>query len=194
MDKEPEPKVNEKKPPEESKRQDVDFFDELPIRINMDEVEGAESFTVFMRPLRVEELQILNRVAYLQEKNEEDSQASLLLISLMVDTLDVSGEEIPVEATSGLITNMIEFNFPADMTKKDKPVEKKPKKDGLTDCFDFLITHGHTYSEIMIYPIPVFNDFIVAISERLGIKKKPEDAAAAFRKLGLPIKPRGAKK
>lgn len=189
------PKTDNKekeKPPEESKRADVDFFDELPIRINMEEIEGAESFYIFMRPLLVEELQILNRVTFLQEKKADCEQASLLLISLMIDTLNVDGEEVPVEATAGLVANMIEYNFPPDMTDPDKKTKKKPTgKDGLIDCFDFLVAHGHNYSEILQYPVPVFNDFIIAIAERLGIKKKPVDAATAFRKLGIPINPRG---
>jgi hypothetical protein len=198
MDKEPEPKPDEEKPPEDSKREDVEFFDEYPILINMDEynesrpeADQIESYTIFMRPLIVEELQILNRVTHLQEKNQESEQAALMLVSLMVDTLDVTAEEVPVEATSGLVAKMIEYNFPPDMTGPDKEVKKKSTgKDGLIDCFDFLIANGHSYSEILGYPVPVFNNFIVVIAERLGIKKKPEDAAAAFRKLGLPINPR----
>lgn len=202
MDIEPKSKTDEEKkekPPEDSKREDVEFFDELPIFMNMDEynenrpeADQVESFYIFMRPMRVEEIQILNRVTYLQEKNKECEQAGLMLVSLMVDTLDVTAEEVPVEATSGLVAKMIEYNFPQDMTDPDEVAKKKPTgKDGLIDCFDFLISHGHTYSEIMIYPVPVFNNFIIAIAERLGIKKKPVDAATAFRKLGIPINPRG---
>ena len=201
MEPEPKPDEEKKEPPgEELKRQEIDFFDELPIFLNMDEynegrkeAEQIPSFTVFMRPLIVEELQVLNRVTYLQEKNKECEQAAFILVRLMVETLSVSGEEVPVEATGGLVAKMIEYNFPPDMTKPDKEVKKKDPtgKDGLIDCFDFLITHGHSYSEILLYPVPVFNNFIIVISERLGIKKKPEDAAAAFRKLGLPITKRG---
>ena len=195
MDTQPKPDKEKTPPAEDPKREDVEFFDEYPILINMDEVEGAESFYVFMRPMRVEEIQILNRITYLQEKNKYCEQASFMLVSLMVNTLDVTGEEVPVEATSGLVAKMIEYNFPPDMTDPTKTTKKKAvnKKDGLIDCFDFLVAHNHNYSEIMKYPIPVFNDFINTIAERLGINKKPEDAAAAFRKLGIPINPRGNK-
>lgn len=202
MDTEPKPD-EPTEPPKDSKPEDVAFFDEYPIFLNMDEYnsgrpedEHVDSFTVFMRPLMVGEIQILNRITYLQEKNPDCDQASFLLVNLMVDTLDVTGEEVPVEATSGLVDKMIEYNFPEDMTAPDKEVEKKPKptSDGLVSCFDFLITHGHDYSEILKYPIPLFNNFITTIAKRLGISKKPEDAAAAFRKLGIPVRPRGNKK
>ncbi len=174
------------------KKIDVDFFDEYPILINMDDVEGVESFTVFMRPLKIKEIQILNRVTYLQEKDENSEQAKDILISLVVNTLNVSGSEIPVEATSGLISQMISFNFPKDKDDEDEN-KSNSKKDSLIDCFDFLIKNGHNYRDIMEYPIPLFNNFIITIAERLGIKQKPIDARVAFGKLGIPIKPRGNK-
>jgi hypothetical protein len=117
----------------------------------------------------------------------------MILVNLAVRTLNVSNAEMPVESTSGLIKHMIEFNFPKGSTSTDEEGKEPDPKNGLIDCFDFLITHGHRYSEIMEYPVPLFNDFIIVIAERLGVVKKPMDAADAFRKLGIKIKPRGDK-
>jgi hypothetical protein len=185
--------MEEKKPdkktagkPESLKRVNADFFQELPITIN---IEDGDSFVVFMRPLKIKEIQILNRVAHLQEKNPGDEQAAMMLVSLVINTLNVSGDEIPVGAASGLVSRMIEYNFPRDQKTEDKKSKKNIKGD-LIDCFDFLIAQGHRHSDIMEYTISQFNNFIVIIAERLGIKKKPMDAAEAFRKLGLPVKQR----
>jgi hypothetical protein len=171
-----------------------DFFEELPIYINMDKYKGETSFTVFMRPLKIKEIQILNRVTYLQEKDADSEQAAMILVNLAVRTLNVSASEMPVGTTSGLIHKLIEFNFPKNSDTSDEEDKSKSEpKNSLVDCFGFLITHGHCYNDIMEYPIPLFNDFIIVIAERLGIKKKPMDARAAFQKLGIPIKQRTEK-
>jgi hypothetical protein len=180
-------KKKEKSEKPKPERKSVDFFQELPITIN---IEGSDSFIVFMRPLKIKEIQILNRVAHLQEKNPSDEQAAMMLVSLAVNTLNVSGSEMPVETTSGLVAQMIKYNFPQDQKTKDKKLKEDTKGD-LIDCFDFLLLHGHKYSDIMEYTILQFNDFITILAERLGLKKKPMDAAQAFRKLGLPVKQRG---
>jgi hypothetical protein len=184
-------KEEEKKPkPKPVSKVDNDFFEELPIKINMPD--GEEPFIVFMRPLKVKEIIILNRVTYLQERDPDSVQAAMILVNLVVRTLNVSNAEMPVESTSGLIKHMIEFNFPKNSTEEEESKKPDPK-NGLIDCFDFLINNGHRYGEIMEYPVPLFNDFIIVIAERLGVVKKPMDAADAFRKLGIKVKPRGDK-
>jgi len=169
----------------------ADFFDEMRIKITLPE---GQSFTVFMRPLKVKEISILNRITYLQEKNVDDEQAAMMLIKLVVDTTSHTSKEIPQIAIEGLIKNFIEFNFP-----KDKPVKKVKKKTetvGIIDCIDFLISIGHTYSDIMEYHIPQFNAFIETASIRLGHKKKPVtikrpvSTEEALRQNGIMVKPR----
>jgi len=193
MDAYTKPDNNKKAPVEKLIRQDVEFFEELPIPINMADGTG---FIVFMRLLKVKEINILNRIVYMQEQDPNSEQAAVMLISLAAGTLNVSSDEIPVEASSGLVKYMIEFNFPEkdstlDKKKNDIPGTKLKEKDGLINCIDFLIANGHSYSDIINYPVKVFDSFIITIAERLGIKQKPTDPAAAFRKLGLPVKPRG---
>lgn len=176
---------------------DVELFEELPIPIN---IEGGKDFMVFMRLLKVKEIPILNRIVYMQERDKNSEQAAIMLISLAASTLNVSSDEVPIEASSGLVKNMISFNFPEkketpDDKPDDKPKKDKPKKkDGLINCIDFLISNGHNYGDIMEYPVRVYDHFIITIAERLGVKQKPVDPAEAFRKLGLKVKPRGDKK
>ena len=186
----------EKKKPVELVRQDVEFFEELPIPIN---IEGGKSFVLFMRLLKVKEIVILNRIVYMQERDPNSEQAAVMLILLAGSTTNMPIDEIPVEASSGLVKHMISFNFPEkEEGPDDKPDDKlkksKPnKKGGLVNCIDFLIANGHTYSDIMEYPVRIFDSFIITVAERLGIKQKTTDPADAFRKLGLPVKQRGSK-
>jgi len=186
------PKQNDKKKtPPGIVRESVEFFEELPIPIS---TEDGESIIVFMRPLKVKEIPILNRIIYLQERDTNSEQAIKMLVLLAANTLSVSNNEIPTEIHNELVQHMIEFNFPKkDDNPEKKPNNKQEEKDGLINCFDFLIANGHSYSDIMNYPVKIFNNFIIVTMERLGIKQKPIDPATAFRKLGLPVKPRGNK-
>ncbi len=161
------------------------FFHELPITI---EIENQASLIIFMRPLLIKEIQVLNRVTYLQERDSDSDQAALLLINLMTSTLNIPADELPAEAIEGLIIQMIKFNFPESKNKaktSDQTKNKQSKSDGLVECFDFLISNGHNYPDILNYPILQFNQFIVTIAERLGIKKKPIPATEGLQKLGI---------
>ncbi len=179
------------------------FFREKPIAINVEtqDTEETTSYTVFMRPIKVKDLSILNRIVYLQEDNPEDVQAAGMLLELVTSTLHMESDILPIEATSKLISYFIEYNFPKEVKKvktdkekaEDEKRKKLPKKEpkninGLLGCFDFLISQGHIYSDIMEYSLPDFNDFVTTAAERLGIKKKPMDAVKAFQKLGIPVK------
>jgi hypothetical protein len=170
------------------------FFAEKPIFINLEDIEGEDSFYVFMRPLKVKEIPILNRITYLQTINPEDEQAGIMLMNLMVDCLNVTSEEIPASATSGLIQHLIKYNFPKKDESKNTSENKKKNKNKLVNCFDFLITNGHTESDIMEYPINRFDDYINVVATRLGIKKEPVSAEVALKKIGLPFRSRGKKK
>jgi len=187
---------DKKKTPPEPIREPVEFFEELPIPIN---IEGGKSFVLFMRLLKVKEIVILNRIVYMQERDPNSEQAAVMLILLAGSTTNMPIDEIPVEASSGLVKHMISFNFPEKKKDpNDKPDDKskksKPdKKDGLLNCIDFLIANGHKYSDIMEYPVKIFDNFIITVAERLGMKPKTTDPAEAFRKLGLPVKQRGSK-
>lgn len=197
MDVKPKSKPDDKKKtPPEPIREEVEFFEELPIPIN---IEGGKNFVVFMRLLKVKEIPILNRIVYMQERDPNSEQAAVMLILLAGSTLNLPIDEIPVEASSGLVKHMISFNFPEkkkdpdDKTDDKSKKDTQKKKDGLVKCMDFLISNGHKYSDIMEYPVKIFDNFIITVAERLGCKPKVTDPAEAFRKLGLPVKPRGNK-
>lgn len=160
------------------------FFDEKPILIS---IPGFDTFTIFMRPLKVREIPLLNRITYLQEKDPSDQQAALMLVLLAVSTTNVSKNDLPGGAAGGLVRYFIEYNFPKD--ENIEPPSSK-KKGGMAECFDFLISNGHIYSDIMDYPVKHFNKLVDVASIRLGLKKEPMDAVKAFGKLGIPVLPR----
>jgi hypothetical protein len=175
---------------------DSEFFKEMPlsISIEMEDTGEKSSFVVFMQPLKVKDIAILNRIAYLQEKDEQDKQASMMLVSLMTSTLSLDSDQIPIEATEQLIKYFIEYNFTNNNKKDDDIPGPKHENinEGLLQCIDFLISNGHRYADIMEYPITLLNDFVDTAAERLGLKKKTIDPAQAFRQLGLTIRPRNS--
>lgn len=183
-----------KKPEIKIEKKPSVFFKEKPIVINITNIEGDESFdesfTVFMRPLKIKEIPILNRITHLQEKDANDEQAAMMLISLAVGTLDVTSEELPMSASGGIVAKFIEYNFPKDENTEAAIEKAKKSKNNIDDCIAFLIEHNHIYSDILEYPIPHFNGFVSILAEKLGTKKKPMNAADAFRKLNIPVKPR----
>lgn len=167
----------------------------IPITITDDGIGDIMSFVVFMRPLKVKDIETLNYITYLQEIDPGDEQATMLLVSIVVSTLSMPGNEIPIGATDKLIKYFIEYNFPPDPEDKTKEAPaKKDINDSLVSCVDFLISTGHSYADIMEYPVPLFNTFVEVAAERLGLKKATIDPAAAFRKLGLPIRSRSENK
>lgn len=197
------PNQNNKKGPQlKSTQGDVELFEELPIPINLPD---NTTIIVFMRLLKIKEINILNRIVYMQERDSNSQQAAVMLISLAASTLNIPSNEIPVEASSKLVKYMISLNFPdknktGNNKKKNKTINnessksnKQNKKEGLIECIDFLISNGHTYDSIMEYPVKVFDKFVTIAAERLGLKQKTTDPAEAFRKLGLPVKKRGSK-
>jgi hypothetical protein len=163
------------------------FFAEKPIFIDL---EDGNSFHVFMRPLRIKEISVLNRIIYLQEKDKDSEQAGLMLMDLTVECLNVTDKDIPAAAMCGLVEYFIEYNFPKKNEDEPKTGPEKTNRNGIVDCFDFLISNGHKNSDIMEYTIPRFNQYIEVVSERLGLKKKPVGAEEAFRKIGIPIRRR----
>ncbi len=168
------------------------FFYEKPLTIN---IEDEGSFVVFMRPLKVKDIQVLNRITHLQTIDPEDSQAASMLIGLMTSTLSIPGDELPAEATSDLITYFLQLNFPPEETKtaEEKTKELTKKKQGIAECVDFLTKQGHEYNDILNFTIPQFKKLIEVAAIRLGIKKEAMSPEDAFRKLGIPVRPRTPK-
>ena len=170
------------------------YFQEKQITVT--DTEG-EKLDFFMRPLRIKELQIIQRVSLLAENKDSDEFTTSLLLSLVVACLSIDGKFIPVEATEELINTFIEYNFPdtkEEFEESDRSATKKKKKtEPLSFFIDFLVNQGYTVSDIMEMTMPQFNELIVKAGERLSPSSKVMDPLEAFQKMGIPIRNRGRK-
>jgi hypothetical protein len=170
------------------------YFQEKQISIT--DAEG-EKLDFFMRPLKIKELQIIQRVSVLAESDDSDEFTTPLLLSLVIGCLSIDGEFVPGEATEELINTFIEYNFPdtkkkfeeSDRSKTKKKTDKKAEP--LSFFIDFLVNQGHSVSDIMEMTMPQFNELIVKAGERLSPSTKQMDPLVAFRKMGIPIRNRG---
>ncbi len=166
------------------------FFQEKQIVINNAEGEKLE---FFMRPIKIKELQIINRIAMLSEGSIAEEFSTPLLLSLMLDCLSIDGKNIPVEATETLVSTFLEYNFP-DIGKDTfeesdrSQTKKKNAEEPLSFYIDFLINQGHTVSDIMEMTLPQFNELVLKAGERLCPEKKVLDPLTVFRKMGIPIR------
>ncbi|MCP4254124.1 MAG: hypothetical protein GY775_12085 [Candidatus Scalindua sp.] len=157
----------------------------------------GEEVKFFMRPIKVKELKIINRVNALAENADAEEFTTPLLLSLMLDCLSIEGSNIPVSATKELIDTFIGYNFPEIKEEKkfeesDRSKTKKKKKvEPLSFFIDFLVNQGHTVAGIMEMTLPQFNELCEKAGERLHPEAKVMDPLEAFKKMGLPIRKRG---
>lgn len=171
------------------------FFAEKNISISNKEGEIVE---FFMRPIKIKELNVINRVSVLAENAGAEEFTTSLLLSLMLDCLNIDGKNIPVSAAEKLIDTFIDYNFPELKEEKkfeesDRSATKKKKKvEPLSFFIDFLVNQGHCVSDIMEMTLPQFNELIERAGERLNPESKIGDPLETFRKMGLPIRKRGA--
>ncbi len=168
------------------------FFAEKQISITNAEGEKLE---FFMRPLKIKELQVVHRVSLLAENENSDEFTTPLLLSLVIGCLSIDGNLVPAEATEDLINTFIDYNFP-DSKKKfeesDRSATKETKEpEPISFFIDFLVNQGHTVSDIMEMTMLQFNELIIKAGERLSPSTKKMEPLVAFRKMGLPIRPRG---
>lgn len=171
------------------------FFEEKQISITNAEGEELE---FFIRPIKIKELQVINRVSSLAESDNTEEFTTPLLLSLMLDCLSIDGKNIPIEATEKLINIFIDYNFPdtedlSEENNKSKTKKKKKKVEPLSYFIDFLVHQGHTISDIMEMTLPQFNELIQKAGERLNPASKAMDPVDAFRKMGIPIRKRNGK-
>ncbi len=175
------------------------YFDETPITVKNKQ---GEEVSFFMRPIKVKELKIINRVSMLTqnalaENADAEEFTTPLLLSLMLDCLSIDGSNIPGSTLDRLITTFIDYNFPE--IKEEKKIEesdrsktkKKKKVEPLSFFIDFLVNQGYTLSCIMEMTIPQFNELIIKAGERLSPAAKVMEPLEAFKKMGLPIRKRG---
>ena len=170
------------------------YFTEKQISIT--DAEG-EKLDFFMRPLKIKELQVIQRVSLLAENENSDEFTTPLLLSLVIDCLSIDGKFIPAEATDELFNTFIVYNFPdteKQFEESDRSATKKKKKtEPISFFIDFLVNQGHTVSDIMEMTMPQFNELIVKAGERLNPSSKIMDPIEVFKKIGIPIRNRGRK-
>ncbi len=170
------------------------FFEEKKITIINTE---GEKVTFFMRPIKIKELKVINRVSALAENADAEEFTTPLMLSLMLDCLSIDGKNIPISTTEKMIDTFIDYNFPDIKDEKkfeesDRSTTKKKKEvEPLSFFIDFLVNQGHIVSDIMEMTMPQFNEFVVKAGERLNPKLKIMDPLEAFRKMGIPIRKRG---
>lgn len=166
------------------------YFKEKHIVIGND---AGETIEFFMRPIKIKELKIINRVSVLAQASGSDEFTMPLLIELLNSTLSIDAEKIPVSASRGLVNAFMEFNFPEAKTgdgetikTTDKSIKKKLKE--LSFWIDFLATQNYSIADIMELTVLQFNELIKAAGDRLCPEKKIQDPEAVFRKIGIPIR------
>jgi hypothetical protein len=160
------------------------FFEEKQISI---ENGDGQVVTFFMRPIKIKELPIINRVSKLAEESDSEEFTTPLLLSLMLDCLSIGGENIPVSATQDLVNTFIEYNFPKpDEANETKKLKKKTEP--LSFYIDFLVSVGHSVPDIMEMTLSQFNELIMKAGERLNPSLKIQDPIDVFRKLKIPIR------
>ncbi len=166
------------------------FFEEKQITITNAEGEKLE---FFMRPIKIKELVIINRVSVIAENENAEEFSTPLLLSLMLDCLSIDGKNIPITATEKLIKTFIDYNFPPDKTEEsDRSRTKKEKKtEPLSFFIDFLVNQGYCLSDVMEMTLPQFNELVKKAGERLNPKLKIMDPLEVFKKMGIPIRKRG---
>ena len=163
------------------------FFEEK--RISIENGDG-DVLEFFMRPIKIKELPIINRVSKLAEESDAEEFTTPLLLSLMIDCLSIEGEQVPAEATQGLMTTFIEYNFPTpdEAEEKAKAHKKKEKSEPLSFYIDFLVSIGYSLFDILEMTMGQFNELILKAGERLNPKSKIMDPMEAFQKMGIPIR------
>jgi hypothetical protein len=152
---------------------------------------GGEELMFFMRPIKVKELQVIHRISNLAKEKNSDQFTTPMLLALVIDSLSIDAECIPVSASEELIQIYIDYNFPEvkdeEKEKLKKIKDRKELKD-LTFYMDFLINQGHSITDIMEMTLPQFSDFIEAAANRINPPKKVLDPLTAFRQMGIPIR------
>lgn len=166
------------------------FFEEKLIVIGND---AGQKLEIFMRPIKIKEFKLINRIGKLAEGNNSAEFIDPILLELVSNSLSIDTSKIPVAAVQGLISKYLEFNFPEaeeDKTTDEKLKKVKKKIKRMAFYIDFLVTQGHNVPDIMELTVVQFNDLIKAAAERINPEKEVMDPAEAFRKMGIPIRDR----
>lgn len=138
----------------------------------------------YMRFLKVKELPEFYRINEIKDERER----TLAFIAMIKQRVVGEIDSLPADDIRDAFVDM---NF-----GKAEPGEKKTSDEinivnNLASAIGFLVSQGHSLSDIMEYPLPRFRLYGDTASDRVyGKKEKPTkmDPLDAFIKLGFPIK------
>lgn len=170
------------------------YFEEKLVVIGDD---TGQKLEFFMRPIKIKEFKLINRISKLAKSNSSDEFIDPLLYELVRSSLSIDTDNIPGRAVEQLVDKYLTYNFPdikKDSTEVDDKRAKirraKKKSKRLAFYIDFLVNQGHSVPDIMELTIVQFNDLIEAAAERLNPEKEIMDPMKAFQKMGIPIRDR----
>ncbi len=160
------------------------FFEEKVIKVVID----GETILFFMRPLKVKEIIETLRISAMEKRLEGDIESKAHLAKLVSKTIDKSIDGLPVECVKEITDAFYDYNSLMD-PKPGGQVKDKFRiiKSALALNFDFLISQGHTMSDIMEYTIPQMELFRNAAMERMTGKVQG-DLVEIGKDMGIPFK------
>ncbi len=160
------------------------FFEKRRIVVELQNGEKAE---LYMRPLLIRELPLTERVVELQEGGVDESEYWPLLIQLVENAVSDKLDILPASTLRDLVDVFLELNFGEEKKGKTKKKKALPCPSQLARVFDFLISQGHRYKDILDYTLPQVQLLQQAAVERLtGVKRV--DPVEALTKAGVKVK------
>lgn len=162
-----------------------EFFHEQAIIL---ELENGKTLRAFMRPMKVKEISIACRIQEMQKDDIAESEYLPFFVQLVERAINIDIDSLPMSILEKLIDIFIKLNF-GDIKEKDEQQKKReivvPSK--LAIAFDFLISQGHSYQDILEYTLPQVRLFQqVAVDRLTGVKR--EDPVEALAKAGVKLK------
>lgn len=162
-----------------------EFFYEQVILLEL--IDG-QVLRVFMRPMKVKEISIASRIAAMQKEDISENEYLPFLIQLVERAVSIDIDSLPMATLEKLIDVFLDLNFGDEKTKeKDQKKREIIIPSKLAIAFDFLISQGHSYQDILEYTLPQVRLFQQVAVERLtGVKR--EDPVKALTEAGVVLK------
>lgn len=156
-----------------------DLFDDG--KIVKIETEYGIGVKLYMRYLKVKELPEFFRIAVISDV----SKRIAYYINMIESKVDEPIDYLSSDALFTVFENM-NFSQPEDQGYGGEQGEIDNVKN-FDITFDFLISQGHRFSDILEYTVPRYRYLLEAASNRVFGKKKKPDPLAFFSKMGIPV-------
>lgn len=148
------------------------------------EIENPHSeIKLRMRPLKIHELPLYFSAI---EESKKEGIIHLHLIHLLKNAIDKNIDELPITILSDLLIELSNLSF----SRNERNEVVKEWDTEFADMLDFLISQGHSYSDILEYTCPQFRRLLDAATNRiLGKKKKKiKNPLKLLTSLGVPVR------